>query len=120
MGDDDDVISLQEFIIATLDSQHVLLESALWDAFRSMDKNQDGTLTKKELHDVVMELGGGGRICEEQLQDLAALIRHEVPDTMTFEEFTHLVREEGARDKRYAIGMCNAAMKSCGDAYKPI
>mmetsp|Transcript_85684 Transcript_85684/g.239444 ORF Transcript_85684/g.239444 Transcript_85684/m.239444 type:complete len:617 (-) Transcript_85684:105-1955(-) len=112
------VISLREFVMATLDTQHVVLENAMWDAFKAIDKNHDGYLTKKELMAVIRELGGGGRLCEERLEEIESIIVLEVPNKITFEEFTKLLREEGGRRKRLILGHCAIAKKTCNSVVK--
>lgn len=117
--DNGGVISLHEFIISTLDTQFVLMETVLWDAFKRIDANHDGIITKEELHRVVNELGGGNRLSEDHLADMIRLIEHEIPEQLTFEEFTHIVREEGGKERRKilrTLDCCSHAFHSCGSA----
>merc|ERR1711953_783600 len=88
------------------------------DAFKALDKNHDGSISKHELLSLVTSMSGGGRMPEEEINNIVEMLDLEANDNMTFEEFTHLVREEGGRRKRWVMGNARNAFKSCGKVFK--
>lgn len=103
IGGADGLISLQEFIVATVDTQLVLLETLLWEAFQKIDKDHSGAISKHELRDLLQELGGGGRLSKSHIDEMIMLIDEEVSDEITFQQFTDLVREEGGQNRRRIV-----------------
>eukprot|EP00747_Dinoflagellata_sp_TGD_P139853 gnl/TRDRNA2_/TRDRNA2_175946_c0_seq1.p2 gnl/TRDRNA2_/TRDRNA2_175946_c0~~gnl/TRDRNA2_/TRDRNA2_175946_c0_seq1.p2 ORF type:complete len:193 (+),score=41.28 gnl/TRDRNA2_/TRDRNA2_175946_c0_seq1:530-1108(+) len=48
-ADDNGAVHFTEFVAATLDQKHIQQEKVCWQAFRIFDKDQSGTISKKEL-----------------------------------------------------------------------
>jgi len=107
-ADRNGLVSIQEFIAATLDTQEGIVKNALWDVFKAIDVNHDGKLTKKELNRVVKELNG--RLGKEVVDEMQRLIEGEVNDEMTFDDFCKFMAEEGARAERRA-GCCAVVVR---------
>jgi len=103
-------ISVHEFVAATLDTQGDVVQNALWDTFKAMDADHDGKLTKKELRRVVQEVQG--RLGKSHIDEMVRLIELEVTEDMSFEDFCHIMTEEGARLERRA-GCCGVVVRSC-------
>mmetsp|Transcript_147298 Transcript_147298/g.270533 ORF Transcript_147298/g.270533 Transcript_147298/m.270533 type:complete len:547 (-) Transcript_147298:30-1670(-) len=104
-------ISLNEFIAATIDSQQVMVESALRDAWKAIDSNHDGKITKKEMQAVVTEVDG--KLGKEHIKELQKMINSEVHGELTFEDFCALATEEGAREERHADDRCYSLLSPC-------
>jgi len=105
-------ISVKEFVAATLDSQEDLMESLLWETFKSMDKDGGGTLGREEILKVLTIVEG--QLGAEHVQMIQSCIESEVQDNMNFYDFRHLMLAEGGRtDESRQIAADGPRSNSC-------
>jgi len=88
-------LSIEELIAATIDMQHDVMTSVLWDAFSAFDVDRSGTLTLNELQ--LMVQGLEGQIGSHQVELMMQMLEYEIADELTFDEFRAIITQEGTR-----------------------
>ncbi|CAK9044583.1 Calcium-dependent protein kinase 2 (PfCDPK2) [Durusdinium trenchii] len=90
-ADGSGVIDYTEFLAATLDRKHFIEEDACWQAFRVFDRDGNGTISQKELAEVLASDDVAGKFHKET-QDLMKMVDTNGDGEIDFQEFMQMMR----------------------------
>lgn len=92
-------VSLHEFLAATLDALGVVSDDVIINAFRSLDINGDGKLSKDELAIAAREIDG--HMGSTHVTNLVHKLEQELGSgSLDLRDFFSLIREEGQQEPR--------------------
>lgn len=98
-------IGFREFLAATIDSQRILVDEVLWDVFKFIDRDRNGTVSREELASAVRNTEG--RLGQEYVDVIVDQLEWEIREDLTFEEFRALIMEEGGRQRLASSCLCS-------------
>lgn len=90
-ADGSGVIDYTEFLAATLDRKHFIEEDACWQAFRVFDRDGNGTISQKELAEVLASDDVAGKF-HKDLADLMKMADTNGDGEIDFQEFMQMMR----------------------------
>lgn len=90
-ADGSGVIDYTEFLAATLDRKHFIEEDACWQAFRVFDRDGNGTISQKELAEVLASDDVAGKF-HKDLADLMKMVDTNGDGEIDFQEFMQMMR----------------------------
>eukprot|EP00434_Breviolum_minutum_P031333 symbB.v1.2.027706.t1/scaffold2863.1/size68590/9 len=90
-ADGSGVIDYTEFLAATLDRKHFIEEDACWQAFRVFDRDGNGSISQKELAEVLASDDVAGKF-HKDLADLMKMVDTNGDGEIDFQEFMQMMR----------------------------
>mmetsp|Transcript_78752 Transcript_78752/g.138974 ORF Transcript_78752/g.138974 Transcript_78752/m.138974 type:complete len:492 (+) Transcript_78752:39-1514(+) len=88
-------IDYTEFLAATLDRKSYLAEDVVWTAFRVFDRDGNGKITTKELHQVLAD-GEVAAVAQRDLAELMKEVDANGDGEIDFEEFMQMMKGTGS------------------------
>jgi len=89
-------IDYTEFLAATIDKKHAQQEEVVWQAFRTFDKNGDGTISPSELSKIVENEDFAHMVGETIISDLLKEVDTDGDGQISFDEFMNMLKDHGA------------------------
>jgi calcium-dependent protein kinase len=92
-ADHSGVIDYTEFLAATLDKKVYMVEDVCWQAFRIFDRNNDGRISKDDMHAVLTD-DDVQSSCGLDIEEMMHIVDSNDDGTIDFQEFMEMMRDE--------------------------
>eukprot|EP00747_Dinoflagellata_sp_TGD_P029771 gnl/TRDRNA2_/TRDRNA2_134161_c0_seq1.p1 gnl/TRDRNA2_/TRDRNA2_134161_c0~~gnl/TRDRNA2_/TRDRNA2_134161_c0_seq1.p1 ORF type:complete len:547 (-),score=156.39 gnl/TRDRNA2_/TRDRNA2_134161_c0_seq1:180-1820(-) len=93
--DESGSIQFTDFVAATLDKKHLQQENVCWQAFRIFDKDQNGTISKKELSQVLHNSDMESFFSSKAMEQVLKEVDTDGDGTISFDEFMKMMKACG-------------------------
>jgi len=86
-------VDYSEFIAATISTAQYLRKDVLWSAFRTFDKDGDGSITKQELKELIQDGEADIEKMNAQIEQIMAECDLDGDGTINFDEFVKMMEK---------------------------